>query len=347
VQLTGEACFFRIAAGSNNQYPLPANMSAYPTGEAPMVFPAGLIFDQVVKDSDHMRAMAAFWRLEQTQLDPGVYHGRLTAVHSPNVQLGVTFRARSTRLAGEVPAGTYVFAARRASPHATYLRGEITGSHDLPFVRAGEDFTFQPMGDSHVVSIAIPAAVIERYGRSLGHESPLDRNRNGILQMGLPVGVIADRLNMLLDLARYDPALLMEPAAAAHYEQKIFDLLLGSTQAPAEIRPVPTRRRIAREAEEYLRGHAERPLVLQELCQVLRTSARTLELGFHEVYGMSLKAYLQALRFNGARRDLIAGEPRTVSVKEVALRWGFLHLGRFAVNYRRWFGESPSTTLAR
>jgi AraC-like DNA-binding protein len=53
------------------------------------------------------------------------------------------------------------------------------------------------------------------------------------------------------------------------------------------------------------------------------------------------------LRFNGARRDLRVGDPRITSVKAIALHWGFLHLGRFAVNYRRWFGESPSATLAR
>jgi len=34
-------------------------------------------------------------------------------------------------------------------------------------------------------------------------------------------------------------------------------------------------------------------------------------------------------------------------VAEVAARHGFLHAGRFAADYRRRFGESPSQTLAR
>ena len=29
------------------------------------------------------------------------------------------------------------------------------------------------------------------------------------------------------------------------------------------------------------------------------------------------------------------------------MKWGFCHLGRFAVEYRRRFGESPSQTLRR
>jgi transcriptional regulator GlxA family with amidase domain len=163
----------------------------------------------------------------------------------------------------------------------------------------------------------------------------------------MPTGILADRLHALLDLSLHEPALLTQPHAVAHFEQRIFDLLLGSVEEPVPTRTEPFRRKIARRAEEYLRQHADRPFVLQELCHILRTSPRTLELGFHEVYGISLKAYLQALRFNGARHDLRVSDPRTTSVKAVALRWGFLHFGRFAVNYRRWFGESPSNTLVR
>jgi transcriptional regulator GlxA family with amidase domain len=33
-------------------------------------------------------------------------------------------------------------------------------------------------------------------------------------------------------------------------------------------------------------------------------------------------------------------------VTAVAWRWGFTHMGRFAIAYRRRFGESPSATLA-
>jgi AraC-like DNA-binding protein len=34
-----------------------------------------------------------------------------------------------------------------------------------------------------------------------------------------------------------------------------------------------------------------------------------------------------------------------VTVKEIATGFGFLELGRFSVEYRKVFGESPSQTL--
>ena len=36
-----------------------------------------------------------------------------------------------------------------------------------------------------------------------------------------------------------------------------------------------------------------------------------------------------------------------VTVTQVAERWGFHHLGSFAVEYRKRWGEAPSETLRR
>jgi transcriptional regulator GlxA family with amidase domain len=58
-------------------------------------------------------------------------------------------------------------------------------------------------------------------------------------------------------------------------------------------------------------------------------------------------AYLRALRLEKVRDTLSAAEPGSVSVTEVAARWGFVHLGRFAGAYSRAFGERPSETLRR
>jgi AraC-like DNA-binding protein len=51
------------------------------------------------------------------------------------------------------------------------------------------------------------------------------------------------------------------------------------------------------------------------------------------------------VRLEKVREDLARAEPGTDSVTEVATRWGFLHLGRFAAAYRSAFGEHPSQTL--
>ena len=97
---------------------------------------------------------------------------------------------------------------------------------------------------------------------------------------------------------------------------------------------------------DYLRAHAERPIGLSDLVAVAGVPGRTLTRHFRDTFGLSPMAYLRKLRFERARRDLLAAGPGE-TVADVAWRWGFRHMGRFSVDYRRFFGEAPSATLRR
>jgi AraC-like DNA-binding protein len=67
---------------------------------------------------------------------------------------------------------------------------------------------------------------------------------------------------------------------------------------------------------------------------------------FRDFKGTSPMRYLRAARYQKVRETLRRAEPEE-SITEIAARWGFSHLGRFSVEYRRRFGESPSGTLRR
>jgi AraC-like DNA-binding protein len=56
--------------------------------------------------------------------------------------------------------------------------------------------------------------------------------------------------------------------------------------------------------------------------------------------------FLRRIRFERARDELLAADGGA-TVLAVALRWGFSHPSRFAVEYRTRYGESPSETLRR
>lgn len=73
-------------------------------------------------------------------------------------------------------------------------------------------------------------------------------------------------------------------------------------------------------------------------------AGRTLNKHFRAFLGLSPMQYLQRLRLAAVRETLLAGNP-DLSVTEAAKRYRFHHFGRFASQYRRCFGESPSDTL--
>jgi AraC family ethanolamine operon transcriptional activator len=101
-----------------------------------------------------------------------------------------------------------------------------------------------------------------------------------------------------------------------------------------------------RRALPYIESQRDGLISLADLCRATRLSRRTLHYAFKEHFGVTPKAYLTAIRLDGIRRELVAGEV-PVKVVEVANRWGFWHMGHFAAHYRRQFGELPSDTLGR
>jgi AraC family ethanolamine operon transcriptional activator len=62
---------------------------------------------------------------------------------------------------------------------------------------------------------------------------------------------------------------------------------------------------------------------------------------------MGPATYLRRLRLNGVHRALRRKNGGSITVTDVALEFGFWHLGRFAEQYKELFGESPHETLHR
>jgi AraC-like DNA-binding protein len=92
----------------------------------------------------------------------------------------------------------------------------------------------------------------------------------------------------------------------------------------------------------------ERRLSADSLARHVNVSTRVLQAGFRTHLGVPPMQYLRQLRLRRVHEDLTETDPaRRPTVAEVAHRWGFTHLGRFAGDYRSRYGESPSQTLRR
>jgi AraC family ethanolamine operon transcriptional activator len=137
---------------------------------------------------------------------------------------------------------------------------------------------------------------------------------------------------------------LRDPVAARAFESRVIDRVLGAVRAPATRLSGERRRRLAWRAEAYLRTRLDAALTIHDLCRATGATVRTLHRAFQEQFGTTPKAYLKMLRLRGVRDELRQRSHGT-TVTDVALRWGFLHLGWFSRDYRAMFGETPSQTL--
>jgi AraC-like DNA-binding protein/TolB-like protein len=101
-----------------------------------------------------------------------------------------------------------------------------------------------------------------------------------------------------------------------------------------------------RRALDAMSANLEHNWSLLDLASAAGVSSRTLQRQFRDFFGKAPGVALRDMRFERARRELLQGVP-DARVMDVALRCGFPHLGRFSIEYRRRYGETPSRTLKR
>jgi transcriptional regulator GlxA family with amidase domain len=98
-------------------------------------------------------------------------------------------------------------------------------------------------------------------------------------------------------------------------------------------------------ADKVMRANLHRPFLISMICKSIGVSQRTLSRAFRATEGATPSRYIHELRLTEARKALLSANAAPDTVTEIALRFGFRELGRFAGAYRKRFGESPSTTL--
>jgi AraC-like DNA-binding protein len=98
-------------------------------------------------------------------------------------------------------------------------------------------------------------------------------------------------------------------------------------------------------AVDAMRADPARQFSVRDLARLSGVSVRALQAIFHRHTGLTPIAYLREVRLACAHDVLRRCRPGQTTVAQVANRWGFGHLGRFAAAYRERYGTAPSQTL--
>jgi AraC-like DNA-binding protein len=215
----------------------------------------------------------------------------------------------------------------------------------------GEDAFQQSSGPARQAAMSIPVEEWARLAATLGG-SDLAPPKDPMTVTPAPRAMAKlQRLHAAAGaLAEYTPEIISHPEAARSLEQALIEALvecLGEAKLgedrTAERRHSLIMRRFRRAVEE----NPDRVLYIPELAAAIGVSNSTLRICCQEQLGMSPKRYLILRHMHLARRALRDSAPGMTTVTEIATRYGFWELGRFAVEYGSLFGEPPSATLRR
>jgi AraC-like DNA-binding protein len=241
------------------------------------------------------------------------------------------------------------------------LTGTLRSRHRGTTVQAGPSraAVYRPVGDielewpadCRLISVKVERAAFERE-----LDAALDQQIVSPLLLGASFDVAGGPGRSWLTMARLlhaelcaEGGLVTQPRMAAHWRDMVISGLALTVEHPYgdEPRGLPARRRPRAVKRTLDAMHAEpgRPYTAGDLASIAGVGVRVLQDSFRRHLGVSPLAYLRRLRLDGVHRELSRSDPWQVNVSEVAHRWGFTHLGRFAGAYRARFGESPSRTL--
>lgn len=118
---------------------------------------------------------------------------------------------------------------------------------------------------------------------------------------------------------------------------------LSSPGKPA-YRAAPSR--AVRAAMRLIEDESAAEFNVTELARHLGLTVRGLELGFRRALDETPHQYMRRIRLDRAHRELLAADATGgTTVTEIATRWGFFHIGRFAAAYKAVYGVMPSVSL--
>lgn len=145
------------------------------------------------------------------------------------------------------------------------------------------------------------------------------------------------------------------PALMPHLHSRLQDMLLTTLLlhcAPQLAAKPPAAApnaaaALVRRAQSWMLAQLSEPMSLGQAARAGGVASRTLQAAFQSECGMGPMQWLREQRLGAVHRMLHEAAGPTTRVTDLALAFGFTHLGEFSRAYRRRFGETPSRTLAR
>jgi transcriptional regulator GlxA family with amidase domain len=144
--------------------------------------------------------------------------------------------------------------------------------------------------------------------------------------------------------------LIHHPVVGARLREALIAGLLDATDHPYRDRlerpsPATAAPGAIRRVVEAMRADPGKPFTVAGLAAIAAISTRSLQQSFRRYVGMPPMTYLRHLRLAGAHEHLRHADPQFQTVTDIAYRYGFTHMGRFAAEYRARYGIPPSETL--
>lgn len=218
------------------------------------------------------------------------------------------------------------------------------------FLSPTEPSYMQWRNGATILSVQIPRLALERQLENLTGRPPQEPV---VFRLGLDLSTEAAQpwlgvVSAFYRHCRYADWHPIDPAASESLERWLLTTLLYTQphNYSDQLKSAHERRlpQPLRKALELIKKSLLKPPSPAQLAKSVGVSDRRLRGWFREHLGQTQKQYVQTLRLDLAHRKLSTAPPQT-QVTRILWDCGVNHHSRFAAEYRKRFGQTPSETL--
>lgn len=308
------------------------------------MFENGLVIDTPLFGSEYIKDYSVGWDVELYETAKNIpLRIGLKGFHTPNIQLVFANYSSAYLLQGFSPKNS-VIVAFLDTPGIVNYRNQRYKSYEMIVLRHPEEIDLVLSQGSYNYSFAIEEKFFYSnfyafFGKEFDdvidkYHITIDRidieNFRSFCRFWSSYFLQRDRMSFLL--SDHDKI-----------EEEIIETLFGFFQIEGEKRNRTNK--TLKAAREILHAKIDEEIRFVEISKMLGVSQRTLEYTFKNNLGISSKRYLQLLKLNAIRQELLLADPSKTKISDIALKYGFFHMGHFGSEYKKLFGKTPKETL--
>ena len=309
------------------------------------IFPAGLVISEENLSFDRLKDHQIGWDLQCSQIEDGTLLSVLNAVHTPNLQIATHFYSTAMQFSGKYPKDSVVLYLFETTIPAV-ISSKKSLSNEMLIGLDSEDVDIVLNKESTVYVLSVERDLFFKifYHRFSMIFTSYREHNHFIIEGGRVQELMSGWRAWINYLSNEELKMTFEYRYESVEEDilnYVFDFLLFEEKMSER-----NKFKIAT-VKKVLDNSLEKPVSIVSLSKELSISERQLHNAFKVKYGLTPKKYLSNLRLNAINIELIEANKGEVTIADIAFKYGFNHVSHFTSEYKKLFGQTPSSTLER
>ena len=275
----------------------------------------------------------------------GSFSGGLFFVHTPRIQISYAKYSLGMMVEGEFPDSCILLSYVRSKSKLS-LHHETLYRDELVILKKGEEINLLASGETELFTVAVEKAFFHQaFYHFFGEPFEAHQQKRRFVIHPQLAEQLFEKILLLMDTLNGDHEHLLLQTNYNVIESEILENIFESLIIPFTVKK--QKKFKSSVVHELLTQNMETSMSIAEIFQELDISQRQITRICKETLGITPKQYLQNLRLNAIRNDLLSTDSDNSSIMDIALKYNFLHMGHFSFEYKKLFTETPSETRKR